>query len=255
MPYSIARSTSTAVAINLPDNNVNESDTSLSLIGRNYPSYVPKLAENFLHLLENFSSPDSPNNPIPGQLWYNYDPANSNLSANKLSVFDGLQWRNINLVTTTTDIANPGLGDILTQVQGVTSTTIQIWNGGNWVNPTNLNPSITSLSTASSATSQALIPIFDNGDSFFSITKQNFLSDVLINTGMILTWPMSVIPNGWLACDGTEYSTSTYANLYNVIGLKYSVNPPASTGNFCVPNLPGLVSIGTVVTMNYIIKT
>jgi len=56
---------------------INTVDTSLSLTGRGYPNYGEKIAENFLHLLENFASPSPPENPIEGQLWYDTsDPEN-----------------------------------------------------------------------------------------------------------------------------------------------------------------------------------
>lgn len=56
---------------------INIVDTSLSLTGRGYPNYGEKIAENFLHLLENFASPEPPENPIEGQLWYDTsDPEN-----------------------------------------------------------------------------------------------------------------------------------------------------------------------------------
>ena len=52
----------------------------LTLVGRNYPGYGQSLAENFVHLLENFASPVPPVNPIEGQLWY--DSATSKLRLN-----------------------------------------------------------------------------------------------------------------------------------------------------------------------------
>jgi len=74
---------------------INTIDTSLSLIGRGYPNYGEKTAENFLHLLENFASPISPVNPIEGQLWY--DTSNSD---NKiLRIMDGtpsnIRWPSV----------------------------------------------------------------------------------------------------------------------------------------------------------------
>lgn len=56
---------------------INTVDTSLSLVGPGYPSYGIRFAENFVHLLENFSSATSPANPVEGQLWYDTsDPSN-----------------------------------------------------------------------------------------------------------------------------------------------------------------------------------
>ena len=49
---------------------VNIDSTSLTLVGAGYPNYGLPTAQNFLKLLENFASPNQPNNSINGQLWY-----------------------------------------------------------------------------------------------------------------------------------------------------------------------------------------
>lgn len=65
----------------------------LTLVGRNYPGYGQFVAENFIKLLENFSGPVPPVNPIEGQLWYDSN-------TRKLRVNDGAAsnavWKPIN---------------------------------------------------------------------------------------------------------------------------------------------------------------
>lgn len=51
--------------------NTSSTDTSLTFPGRNVTGYGQIIAENFLHLMENFSSENAPENPVEGQLWYN----------------------------------------------------------------------------------------------------------------------------------------------------------------------------------------
>ena len=63
------------------------SQTSVTFVGKNYPGYSPIIAENFLHLLENFASPNAPESPVQGQLWYD-----SSIGINLLKVFDGTNW-------------------------------------------------------------------------------------------------------------------------------------------------------------------
>jgi hypothetical protein len=74
--------------------------TSLTLVGRNYAGYGVFLNENFVYLLENFSSTGGPNNPLVGQLWWD--------SANKvLKVWSGTSWKISSGATTTTNGAPP----------------------------------------------------------------------------------------------------------------------------------------------------
>lgn len=54
-------------------------------------------------------------------------------------------------------------------------------------------------------------------------------------TGIIVFYPNNNIPNGWLRCDGATYSRSTYARLFEVLGVSYGVGDGVSTFN--VPDL------------------
>jgi hypothetical protein len=68
--YTILRSNGT-VLTTIQDGTINTTSTSLSLFGRNSSQYGAALDTNFVQMLENFSSPTPPNNPIKGQLWFN----------------------------------------------------------------------------------------------------------------------------------------------------------------------------------------
>ena len=56
--------------------------TDLSFIGKGYAGYGELIAENFLHLLENFANSSAPSKPIQGQLWYDN-------SVDRLKVYTG----------------------------------------------------------------------------------------------------------------------------------------------------------------------
>ena len=67
--------------ITVEDLTVN-TQTSVTLIGKNYSGYGPLLAKNFLHLLENFAGPSKPSNPVQGQLWFDNNSDISQLKVN-----------------------------------------------------------------------------------------------------------------------------------------------------------------------------
>ena len=53
----------------------NDYSTSLDLVGPGYSNYGQSYSQNFVKLLENFASPNPPNNSIEGQLWYDTSDA------------------------------------------------------------------------------------------------------------------------------------------------------------------------------------
>ena len=58
---------------------------------------------------------------------------------------------------------------------------------------------------------------------------------VPVGTIRLFGGPMSKVPAGWLACDGSTYKISDYPALYNVIGKAYNANVPEDSFN--LPNL------------------
>lgn len=147
MPYTLKFSdTSKNENIVVPDMppGVNNIDTSLSLIGRNYPNYGEKISQNFLSLLENFASPLPPSNPIEGQLWYDTSDLNNKVLRVMDGTADSTRWPAVNGIyqqgSDPRDVAVPGLrvGDIWVDTQ---NNLLKIYHSGNW---TTVGPSIQS---------------------------------------------------------------------------------------------------------------
>ena len=88
MAYTVNKTNSAASPnqYTVQDGVVN-AQTDLSFIGKGYAGYGESIAENFLHLLENFSNTSAPTKPIEGQLWYDTTTA-------KLKVYNGTAWQN-----------------------------------------------------------------------------------------------------------------------------------------------------------------
>ena len=83
MPYTVNKTNSSASPnqYTVQDGVVN-TQTDLSFIGKGYAGYGEVIAENFLHLLENFANTTAPSKPIQGQLWYDSTDA-------RLKVYSG----------------------------------------------------------------------------------------------------------------------------------------------------------------------
>ena len=63
-----------------------------------------------------------------------------------------------------------------------------------------------------------------------------------MNTGSITMFAGSTAPTGWLMCDGSAVSRSTYSSLFEIIGTQYGEGDGLTTFN--LPNLTGRVIIG-----------
>lgn len=60
--------------------------------------------------------------------------------------------------------------------------------------------------------------------------------------GSIMIYAGDTAPSGWLICDGSEISRTTYANLFNAIGIAYGNGDGSTTFN--LPNLKGRIPVG-----------
>lgn len=63
-----------------------------------------------------------------------------------------------------------------------------------------------------------------------------------VPTGTIATYAAATAPAGWLICDGTAVSRSTYTALFGLIGTTYGSGDGSTTFN--VPDLRGRVAVG-----------
>jgi len=88
MPYEVRYSDEANKGIILVEDNLINIETSMQLPGKRATGYGKAVAENFLHLLENFASPNEPINPVEGQLWYDTGGAES-----QLKIYDSTQWK------------------------------------------------------------------------------------------------------------------------------------------------------------------
>ena len=106
--------------------NTSSTDTSLIFPGRNVTGYGQIIAENFLHLLENFASSTEPVNPTEGQIWY--DSTNG-----YLQLFDGTNWKaasNIQKSPTEPSVDNSKTGELWVDT---TNQQLRLYTGTRWI--------------------------------------------------------------------------------------------------------------------------
>jgi hypothetical protein len=104
MPYIINKTDGTIITT-VGDGTINNSITSLTLIGKNYDKYGEPINENFVRLLENFANTSAPGNPLAGQLWW--DSFNT-----QLKVYTGAEFKPLSkIITATAQPSNNKVGD------------------------------------------------------------------------------------------------------------------------------------------------
>ena len=87
MAYTINLTNGTPI-VTVADGQIDQATTDITLIGKNYSGFGEYLNENFIKILENFSSQSQPNNPLTGQLWYDTAEA-------RIKVYSGSSWKSI----------------------------------------------------------------------------------------------------------------------------------------------------------------
>ncbi len=111
--------------ITVNDSTVN-TDTPLTIPGRNQRGYAISIAENFLHLLENFAYSSAPDNPVEGQLWYD-----TTSGVEDLKVYDGTGWKLVGGIRKST--SEPTIrvtGDLWVDTD---NQQLFLFNGASWV--------------------------------------------------------------------------------------------------------------------------
>jgi microcystin-dependent protein len=126
MPYIVTfTEKDQKVPITVFDNTSN-TDTSITLPGRNVTGYGQIIAENFIRLLENFAGPSRPSNPVEGQLWYN-------TTNEQLQIWDNVDWKaasNIQTSVAIPDAAASRKGDLWVDTN---KQQLSIYSGNKWI--------------------------------------------------------------------------------------------------------------------------
>jgi len=123
MAYNITRSNGQNL-VTVADGTTDTTYTSLVLIGKNFAGYGEFLNENFVHLLENFSSSTSPANPLEGQVWWDS-------TGKLLKVYSGTTWKTVSSSTSSAAAPSSGItGDLWWDTA---NGQLKIYSGSTWV--------------------------------------------------------------------------------------------------------------------------
>lgn len=214
MSYQIRR-TNGAVLVEIPDQQINTSATSLSLVGRAAVNYGQAHAENFVHLLENFANSTAPSNPITGQIWFD-------TAVRQAKVWDGTQWRALGSATV-------GSGGAV----GGGSTLAGLTSG------TNRTAGAIGISVINGANSSTMTLIFAEGKIISAVTDEIIPVNQLPATITIENQSYTLaarFPNGLrkgftlAASDYVFGGTATSAN-YADLAERYQASEPLQPGD------------------------
>lgn len=75
-----------------------------------------------------------------------------------------------------------------------------------------------------------------------STVTANSVTFATLPAGVVMAWTTDTAPSGWLLCDGSAVSRTTYSGLFAVISTTYGVGDGSTTFN--VPDLRGRFILG-----------
>lgn len=155
MAYNINLSNGSALITGgLPDGTIDTTNSSLTLVGKNYPGYGTFLNQNFINLMENFAKGSAPTSPLPGQLWWD-----SNLKYLKVNTATSkgtanAAWKPI--VTMTSSSSGPNNPVTGEQWWDTVNSQLKVYNGASW---STIGPASTSATGNTGAIPDTIVAV------------------------------------------------------------------------------------------------
>lgn len=101
---------------------------------------------------------------------------------------------------------------------------------------------ITDLTAYTAPSNPDVIPIVDTGTGVTKKIQAGNLINAYLPIGMITPYAGTSAPSGWLICDGSAISRTTYANLFTLVGTTYGSGDGSTTFN--LPDLRNRIATG-----------
>jgi hypothetical protein len=190
MAYTITLTDGTVFAT-IADGTIN-TNSSMTLVGKNYAGYGDFLNENYIHLLESGSNTTAPSAPLTGQLWW--DKTNS-----LLKVYNGSIFKTISAATSsaTAPVSNV-VGDLW---YDTTNAQLKVWTGSAFIV---VGPAFSSAQGTSGAIPETITD---------SVGATKFITSIYVNNNRVA-----------IAYDGASFVPqasllSTFPNIFPGITL------------------------------------
>jgi hypothetical protein len=147
MAYNITLTNGTAlISGGLADGTIDNTNSSLTLVGKNYPGYGIFLNQNMVRLLENFANGSQPTAPLPGQLWWNTVTKYLNINTASTKGTAAAVWKTIATMTYASSFTStPVAGE---QWFDTVNGQLKVWTGSSW---TTIGPAATTSTGNSGA--------------------------------------------------------------------------------------------------------
>jgi hypothetical protein len=164
MSYTINLTDGTIFAV-VADGTIN-TDSSQTLVGKNYAGYGEFINENYVRLLENASNTSAPGAPLTGQLWW--DKTN-----NVMKVYNGTVFKVISAATASASQPSSNVtGDLWFDT---TNDQLKAYNGSSFI-------TIGPASTSGEGTSGAIVTtITDSAPGSDHVIVQMYVNNVIVS--------------------------------------------------------------------------
>jgi microcystin-dependent protein len=166
---------------------------------------------------------------------------------NSATQFSGQTLTNANFTATAVNLtlANTSAWEIQVAVQDKLGTSTVVLSVGTGVPIVHIDDGMHNMGIGKFPSSNYKLDVAGNG---------NFVGKLYENTapvspvGSITAYAGVSAPTGWLVCDGSAISRTTYAALFAVLDTRYGVGDGSTTFN--IPNLGGRVPVGVDTNQN-----
>lgn len=240
MAYTINLTNGTIFAT-IADGTIN-TDSSMTLVGKNYAGYGQFLDDNFIHLLENGANSTPPTAPLTGQLWYD-------TSTSLLKVYNGSSFKVLSAATSqasapTGSVTGDLWFDTVNQQLKIYNGTSYILVGPSYTSGTGTSGAIVDTVTDTSPgadhvivkmyVNNQVVSIFSNSASFTPAVAISGFATIKPGLNMSTT-----VASGEAMFVGTATSAETFGGFTASQFMRSDVNT-STVGNLSVLNDNGL---------------